>query len=77
MDGTISTSAVSSVSTIYSYPDPSGKVLLIGPGGSNYVTFWSYLVDDSTGALTPAQGSPFFANDPSTIPQAYTIVRIP
>ena len=78
-DGTISASAVSSVSTLYStfYPDPSGKVLLIGPGGSNYQTFWSYLVDDSTGALTPAQGSPFFANDPNTLNQFYTIIRIP
>ncbi|HEY2467824.1 MAG TPA: hypothetical protein VGI45_08275 [Terracidiphilus sp.] len=78
-DGTISMIAVSSVSTAYStfYPDPSGKVLLIGPGGSNYQTFWSYLVDDSTGALTPAQGSPFFANDPNTLNQFYTIVRIP
>ncbi len=78
-DGSISASAVSSVSTLYStfYPDPSGKVLLIGPGGSNYQTFWSYLVDDSTGALTPAQGSPFFANDPNTLNQFYTIIRIP
>ena len=78
-DGSIAPNAVSSVSTPYStfYLDPSGKVLLIGPGGSNYQTFWSYLVDDSTGALTPAQGSPFFANDPNTLNQFYTIVRIP
>ena len=78
-NGSIGANAVSSVSTPYStfYPDPSGKVLLIGPGGSNYQTFWSYLVDDSTGALTPAQGSPFFANDPNTSNQSYSVVRIP
>lgn len=78
-DGSISTSSVSSVTTVCHnfQPDPSGKILLIGPCGSNYVTFWSYLVDDSTGALTPAKGSPFFANDPDTIPQFYAVVRIP
>jgi 6-phosphogluconolactonase (cycloisomerase 2 family) len=79
IDGSISTSSVSSVPTVYStfYPDPSGKVLLIGPGGTNYLTMWSYLVDDSTGTLTPAQGSPFFATDASVSQQEYYLVKIP
>jgi len=77
VDGTISASAVSSFSTLCStfYPDPSGKILLIGPSGSNAQTFWSFLVDDSTGALTPAKGSPFFANDGYTQNWFYTIVK--
>jgi 6-phosphogluconolactonase (cycloisomerase 2 family) len=70
IDGTISQEPVSTAAPS-GFPsfllDPAGKVLLVGPAGTNYQTFWSFLVDPSTGTLTPAQGSPFFASNPNGI----------
>jgi 6-phosphogluconolactonase (cycloisomerase 2 family) len=79
-DGSISPNAVSSIPAPvvpFVLPDPTGNVLLMGPGGTNSRTMWSYTVNNSTGILTSAQGSPFFANDPYFETDSYGIVRIP
>jgi 6-phosphogluconolactonase (cycloisomerase 2 family) len=78
-DGSIAPDAASTVAAGMSFfPDPSGKVLLVGPGGgTKFDSFWSYLVDDSTGALTPAQGSPFTVSDVDARWDLFTVARVP
>ena len=59
------------------YPDPAGGVLLLGPGGTNYVTMWSFTVNNTTGTLTPSAGSPFFADNSYRDQRNYYILRVP
>ena len=85
-NGSIGTAPVSSVPFKFgiaedSQFDPSGNALILAAQIENDATAYSFTLNKTTGALTPAAGSPFTlpneASPPSTTYQSSLIVKIP